>query len=265
MDNPALPAADSGPLFDLRGHVAVVTGGSQGLGLGMARGLARHGASVALWARRPEPLHEAAAALRGLASGGEVLAVPCDVSKEAEVVRALHDTLQWAGRLDSMFANAGVSKGKAFLESSLADYRYQNAINFEGTFLCFREAARQMIAQGEGGKLVATSSIAAVTGWPQLTSYSATKGAVSAAVRALAAELGPHRIQVNAISPGPFHTPMTSRMEGLEAHVLPRLPGPFVGTPEHIEGLAVFLASSASDYLTGTEVRIDGGLTTTVL
>lgn len=246
-------------MFSLQGHVAVVTGGSTGLGLGMARGLARCGANVALWARNPERLAAAAAEVAATAAGA-VLPLVCDVADEEAVRRAMAETCARFGRLDSLFANAGIARALPLLETTLTEYRRQNAVNFEGMLVCFREAARQMIAQGGGGKLVATSSTAAVRGSPDLVAYSATKGAMTAAVRALAVELGPHGIQVNALLPGAFRTDMTSRVEGLEERYLPKMPSTFLATPRHIEGIAAFLASRESDYLTGTCIPIDGGL-----
>jgi NAD(P)-dependent dehydrogenase (short-subunit alcohol dehydrogenase family) len=246
-------------MFDLQGHVAVVTGGSTGLGLGMARGLARCGASVALWARQPERLAAAAEELAAAGAGG-VLPVSCDVADEEAVLRAMAATRERFGRLDSLFANAGTARTGSLLETTLAEYRRQNAVNFEGMLVCFREAARQMIAQGGGGKLVATSSTAAILGSPDLVAYTATKGAMAAAVRALAVELGPHGIQVNALLPGVFRTNMTRRVEGIEERYLPKMPSTFLGTPRHIEGIAAFLASRESDYLTGTCIPLDGGI-----
>ncbi|ELS00646.1 dehydrogenase of unknown specificity [Xenococcus sp. PCC 7305] len=248
-----------GSMFDLKGHVSVVTGGSDGIGLGLARGLAKCGAKIAIWARRENKISQAAEKLRSLGCV-EVLEICCDVSKEEQVRVAMKKTVTHFGQINSVFANAGIAKTKSLTESTIKDYRIQNAVNFEGMFFCFREAAKYMIDQGSGGKLIATSSTAAVLGSPNLVSYSASKGAMTAAVRALAVELGPHNIQVNAVLPGVFKTAMTSKVEGLTEYFLPKIPSTFIGEPKHIEGIAVFLASRESDYVTGACIPIDGGL-----
>lgn len=246
-------------MFDLQGHVSVITGSSEGIGLGFARGLAKCGSKIVLWARRQHQLSQAAEDLRALGCG-DVLEICCDVSQEEQVKAAMGKTVDHFGQINSFFANAGIAKSKALTESTVEDYRLQNAVNFEGMFFCFREAANYMIAQGQGGKLIATTSTAAIVGSPNLVSYSASKGAMTAAVRALAVELAPHNIQVNAVVPGVFKTAMTSRIEGFTERFLPRIPSTFIGQPKHVEGIAVLLASHESDYITGACIPIDGGL-----
>lgn len=248
----------SGP-FDLRGRVAIVTGGTSGIGLGYARGLAQCGSSIAIFARNPARFDEVSRELTTLGAS-DVRCLSCDVGSEAAVIDCMHQVVQHFGRIDACFANAGKAKAVPFLESTIDQYRAVNAVNFEGMYFCFREAARHM--QQNGGKLIATSSTAATRGSSELLFYCASKGAVEAAVRALAVELAPLNIQVNAIVPGVFRTGMTARSEELLQASLDRIPATFIGEPRHVEGLAAFLASGASDYMTGASLYIDGGLST---
>lgn len=247
-------------MFDLTDHVAVVTGGSDGIGLGYARGLAKCGARVAIWARGAQRLAAAEEHLRELGSGG-VLGLACDVTSEEQIKAAMKETITRFGCIGSFFANAGKAGAAALLDTHMQAFRTINAVNVEGMLCCFREAARHMIDRGQGGKLIATSSTAAIMGSPSLVAYSAAKGALTAAVRALAVELGPHGIQVNAVVPGMFKTAMTRRVdEETTKRLLSRIPSTFIGEPRHVEGIAVFLASRESDYVTGACIPVDGGL-----
>lgn len=246
-------------MFDLSNHVAVVTGGSAGLGLGCARGLVKCGAAVAIWSRSAERLRAAETELRALGCRN-VLGLTCDVGIPQQIREAMDATIAHFGRIDSFFANAGKARATPLLETDIDAYRAINAVNFESMLCGFREAARHLIDQGRGGKLIATSSTAAIMGSPNLVAYTAAKGAMAATVRALAVELGPYHIQVNAVLPGMFRTAMTDRVEGLVDRLLPRIPSTFIAEPRHIEGIAVFLASRESDYVTGTCIPVDGGL-----
>ena len=169
------------------------------------------------------------------------------------------------GRLDACFANAGVSsKGTVLTEMSLDEFRRIQRINVEGVFLTFRAAARHMAAHGQGGSLVATASTAALEGAARNCHYGASKGAVTAMVRALAVELARHQIRVNSILPGWIRTDMTEKAvnnDKFAAAVLPRIPARRWGEVDDFGGIAVFLASSASSYATGENFVIDGGYT----
>jgi NAD(P)-dependent dehydrogenase (short-subunit alcohol dehydrogenase family) len=247
-------------LFDLSGHVALITGGNGGIGLGMARGIAKSGGAVAIWGRNPEKNHTAVAELRAL--GAQAEAFSCDVSRESEIVRAMDETLLRFGRVDSCFANAGVGAAKPFTEMSLADWNAVLDVNLTGVFLCFREAVRHMIARGGGGKLVATSSIGALHGMPKQPNYAATKAGVIALVRSLAVELGKHDIQANALVPGWIETEMTApamRWKKLHDTIVSRTPAGRWGNADDMEGLAVYLASAESRFHTGDVIRLDGG------
>ncbi len=249
-------------MFDLKGHVSVITGGNGGIGLGMARGLAKSGASIAIWGRNRDKNAKADAELKGL--GAEAKSFECDVSKEEQIVKAMTDTLASFGRVDSCFANAGTGIAKPAIETTIEDWNSVVEINLTGVFITFREAAKHMIARGGGGKLIATSSIGSIHGMPRNASYSATKAGVIAVVRSLAVELARYNIQANAIIPGWIDTDMTvdaRAFEKLNKTIIQRTPAHRWGEPRDFEGLAVYLASKESDFQTGTAIPIDGGYT----
>ena len=247
-------------MFDLTGHVALVTGGNSGIGLGMARGIAKAGGKLALWGRNAEKNATAVAELRAL--GADAEAFVCDVAREAEIVRAMAETLARFGRVDSCFANAGMGVAKPFVEMALADWNAVLDVNLTGVFLSFREAAKHMLARGGGGKLVVTSSIGALHGMPRQPNYAASKAGVIALVRSLAVELGKHDIQANAVLPGWIETEMTApavRWRKLRETIVSRTPAGRWGTPDDLEGIAVYLAARESRFHTGDVLRLDGG------
>ena len=194
-------------LFDLRDHVALVTGGNSGIGLGLAGGLAKAGAKIAIWGRDEQKSAKAASQLAEL--GTEVQAFRCDVSDESDVAAQTAAVVARFGRIDSCFANAGFGFPRPFLETSLADWNSVINVNLTGVFLTFREVARHMVERGGGGKLIATSSIGSYHGMPKQESYAASKGGLNALVRSLAVELGRHDIQANCVLPGWIETAAT--------------------------------------------------------
>lgn len=247
--------------FDLSGHVALVTGGNSGIGLGMADALARAGADVAIWGTNEK---KNAAALEQLqAHGTNVVALRCDVGDEEEVETQFAETLSALGKVDSCFANAGIGGGApSFHEFTLDQWRRVMRVNLEGVFLTFRAAARHMVERGEGGSLVVTSSGSAIDGAARNQAYASTKGAVLAMMRGLAVEYARNGIRANAIVPGWIDTPMTEdvlQWEKFQEKVLTRIPVRRWGQPEDFGGLAVYLASSASTFHTGDTIVIDGG------
>ena len=247
-------------LFDLRGRAAVVTGGNRGIGLGIARGLARAGARVAIWARDEARSREARAELLGL--GAEALCVACDVSSEGDVRAATRETLERFGRIDACFANAGFLASADPLRLSLEAWRGLLAVNLDGAFLTFREVARHMVERGGGGKLVAIGSIAERFGTPRQPHYAASKAALASLVRSFAVELARHDVQVNALLPGWIATEATAPAQAhaaLDEAILRRTPARRWGAPEDLEGIAVYLASDASRFHTGDSIRVDGG------
>ena len=247
-------------LFSLDGHVALVTGGNGGIGLGLARGLAKAGATVAIWGRNPEKNAAALAELREL--GAECDAFRCDVSEERPIIDGAKATVERFGRIDSCFANAGFGHPKPFLEMSLKDWNLVMATNLQGVFLTFREAAKHMVERGGGGKLVAIGSIGADFGMPRQANYAATKGGLVALVQSLAVELGRHDIQANVIQPGWIETDATKpamAFKKLHDTIVHRTPAHRWGEPADLEGVAVYLASRASRFHTGDVLTVDGG------
>jgi len=253
--------------FDLSARCAIVTGGNAGIGQGMARGLLSAGASVAIWGSNPAKTEAARQQLAaGCGDASRVHAFVCDVGDEAQVERAFEGSVRaLGGRVDAVFANAGVSsKGVPLADMPLEEFRRVQRVNVEGVFLTFRAAARHMIAHGRGGSLVATASTAALEGAARNSHYGASKGAVTSFVRALAVELARHKVRVNSILPGWIETDMTERSIGnpkFADAVLPRIPARRWGTIDDFAGIAVFLASDASAYVTGEQFVIDGGYT----
>lgn len=247
-------------MFDLKGHVAVVTGGNGGIGLAIATGLAKAGARVAVWGRNTEKNEAAVEQLRAL--GAEAEAFECDVAAEDEIVAAMRTTLDRFGRVDSCFANAGTGRAKAFLEMTTEDWDAVMRVNLVGAFLTMREALKHMVERGGGGKIVGIASVGSIHGMPRQASYSASKAGLCALIRSLAVEFARYDIQANAILPGWIDTDMTSAMqkwEKLNQTVVQRTPMRRWGKPDDFEGIAVYLASAASRFHTGDVIRIDGG------
>ncbi len=252
--------------FDLSGRAAVVTGGNGGIGLGMARALLAAGAKVAIWGSNPNKTERAKAQLSDeCGDPTRVHAFVCDVGDEAQVDAAFAASVAALGNVHACFANAGVSsKGTSMTEMSLEEFRRVQRINVEGVFLTFRAAARHMAAHGQGGALVATASTAAIEGAARNSHYGASKGAVTAMVRALAVELARHKIRVNSILPGWIVTDMTERSVNnpkFADAVMPRIPARRWGDIDDFGGIAVYLASDAAAYTTGEQFVIDGGYT----
>jgi NAD(P)-dependent dehydrogenase (short-subunit alcohol dehydrogenase family) len=247
--------------FDLHDHVAVVTGGGSGIGLGLAGGLARAGASVAILGRSAERLAAAEERLRVF--GNPVLSIAADVADEDAVGAALQRVRDEWGGMDSCFANAGVAGYySSLLDTSLEQFRAVTAINLDGVFVTLREAARQMIDVGRGGSLVAVSSMGAHQGMPRQHAYAASKAGVVALVNCLAVELARHGIRANAVEPGWVSTEMIDALlasDRFADRVLPRVPLRRWGNPDDLAGVAVYLAGPASSYQTGDVLLIDGG------
>ena len=247
-------------LFDLSGKVAVVTGGSKGIGFGMARGLAKAGADVAVWARNLEQCEKAAEELK--AHGVRTLAVSCDVSSEDSIVAATAETIDKLGRIDSCFANAGGGDFHDPLKVDLKRWRKVVDLNLDGTFVTLQEVAKHMVERGGGGKLVTISSICERFGAENQSNYAASKAALGGLVRSLAIAYARHDIQVNNLQPGWIETEATQPMrdfEKLNVTVVKRTPARRWGSIEDFEGIAVYFASDASRFHTGDTLCIDGG------
>ena len=254
--------ADVSGIFDLGGKVAVVTGGNGGIGLGIARGLAKAGADIAIWARNATKSETARKELE--AHGVRVVALACDVSQPAQVRQATEQTVKELGRIDVCVANAGFGKSANPLKMSLDDWRQVTQTNLDGSFLTLQAVARHMVERGGGGKLIAISSISSWFGTPLQVHYAASKAGLDATVRSLAVALARHDIQVNSIHPGWIVTDATGPAVDSEPFsnvIVKRTPARRWGTVEDLEGIAVYLASDASRFHTGDTIRVDGGYT----
>jgi len=250
-------------LFDLKGRVAIVTGGSIGLGRQMAEGLAEMGADVVLSARKKERCEQAAAGIAQL--GVRTLALGCDVKDQTSVHAMVQATLDRFGRIDILINNAGISWGATPEQMSLADWNKVLETNLTGTFLCSQAAGKVMIQQGSG-KIINVASVAGLGGAPpeavQAIGYHASKGGVIAFTKDLAWKWAQHNIQVNALAPGWFPTHMSTWViDHKKEDLLPHIPLRRFGSDHDLKGAAVFLASAASDYVTGHVLVVDGGQT----
>lgn len=247
-------------LFDLTGRVAVVTGGNGGIGLGMARGLARAGASVVVAARDPAKSAAAVAELEAL--GAPVAALAVDVVDEASCAALVAGTLDRFGRLDVLVNNAGVNIRKQPEDYALEEWRAILDTNLTGAYLCSRAAYPAMVRAG-GGKIVNIGSMMSILGASFVAPYAASKGGIVQLTRSLATAWAKDNVQANAVLPGWIDTDLTRRgradIPGLEARVTGRTPAGRWGTPDDMAGIAVFLASRASDFVTGTAIPVDGG------
>jgi gluconate 5-dehydrogenase len=248
-------------LFRLDGKVAIVTGGSRGLGFWMAEALAEAGANVVLCARKLEPCEEAARAIREI--GVRSLAVGCDVTDPDAVKALVEKAISEFGRVDILINNAGFIWEEPPEKVSLETWNKTMAINATGTFLCSQEAGKQMIKQGRG-KIINIASISGLASVdPELSNtvpYSAAKGAIVALTRDLARKWCQYNITVNAIAPGYFGTKMSKYLaEHRQSQLMSSIRMKRLGTKDEIKGVAVFLASAAANYITGQILAVDGG------
>lgn len=246
----------------LAGLTAVVTGGNRGIGLGMAEGMAKAGADVAVWARDTATSEAAVERLRG--HGVRALAVPCDVADEQQVAEAMTRTVDELGPLGCFVANAGVSGGAPFVDTTLEEWRRVLRTNLDGAFLTTREAARRFVGQGSGGSLVLVSSTVSRFGSARQAAYATSKTGLVGLGRTLAVELARHRVRCNMLMPGWTRTDMTAPAQENErfmAATTARTPVRRWAEPEEFEEVAAFLADPSLTFHTGNEVFVDGGYT----
>jgi len=247
-------------MFDLKGKVAIVTGGNGGIGLGMARGLASAGARVIVAARNASKSESAVRELKALGSDAFALAV--DVADERSVIDAFEQAAAKSGRIDILVNNAGINIRKPAHELALDEWRQVMDINLTGAFLCSR-AAHVYMKRAGGGKIINIGSMMSIFGATFAPAYGASKGGIVQFTRSTAIAWAPDNIQVNAVLPGWVDTDLTrsarQQVAGLHERVLARTPSGRWGTGEDFAGIAVFLASPASDFITGTAIPVDGG------
>jgi NAD(P)-dependent dehydrogenase (short-subunit alcohol dehydrogenase family) len=251
--------------FDLKGKVALVTGGNGGIGFGMVEALAQAGADVVIWGSNPAKNADAEAKLKS--TGVKVLAQVVNVADEAAVEAGMVEAIEKMGRIDTVIANAGIGGGaRSFAEFPTETYRRVLSVNLDGVFFTFREACKHMAARAgagdPGGSLVAISSLSAIDGAARNEAYAATKGAVISMIRAIAVEHARYGVRANAILPGWIATDMTQGAQGNQTFtdkVISRVPSRRWGEPSDFGGVAVYLASDASRYHSGDSFVIDGG------
>ena len=245
--------------FDLTGRVAVVTGGNGGIGRGIALGLAEAGAAVAVFGRNDEKNRRVLSELKAI--GVRSLAMRVDVSNRAALEPALNQVESELGDIGILVNNAGnVSLSGGVLQEKSEDWDSVIETQLNAVFLLSKLAAKSMLRR-KGGKIINIGSMYSYFGSGLIPSYSAAKGAVVQLTKSMAIELAPHNIQVNAIAPGWIETDMTApvRTMPMNDEILARTPAGRWGQPEEVAGTAVFLASRASDFITGTTIRVDGG------
>jgi len=250
-------------MFDLKGRVAIVTGGNGGIGFGMAKGLAKAGARVVVAARNEQKSSAAVRELKALGSDAFALAV--DVTDEAAVQTMADETVRRCGRLDILVNNAGINIRKPAHEMPLDDWKQVIDTNLTSVFVCARAVYPHM-KRGGGGKIINIGSMLSIFGASFAPAYGASKGGLVQLTKSLAVTWAPERIQVNAILPGWIDTDLTQRarqqLEGLNERVLARTPAGRWGAIDDFAGIAVFLSSAASDFVTGTAIPVDGGYST---
>ncbi len=246
----------------LAGKVAVVTGAGTGIGQGIALAFAKEGASVVV-----DYVGAASVSAETLSkiqdAGGNAIGVDADISDPAQVKSLIDQTVARFGKLDIFVNNAGIEKKFAFVDFPLDNFQKIMAVNLTGPFLCSQAAARQMIAQGTGGRILNISSVHEDLPMPTNAPYCASKGGLRMLMRTIAVELAPHGITVNNIGPGAVFTPIDQDVEKdpkLNAAILGEIPLNRWGKPEDIANVAVFLASDDASYVTGSTYFVDGGM-----
>jgi glucose 1-dehydrogenase len=246
----------------LQNKVAIVTGAATGIGQAIAIRFAREGAAVVVdYVGDPNTPNKTEDTIKGF--GGKTIAVPADVSKPEQVQQLIGRTVKEFGKLDIAVNNAGIEKKYAFVEYPLEEAQKIINVNLIGPFLVAQAAARQMIKQGDGGRIVNISSVHEDLPMPTNSVYCASKGGLRMLARTIAVELAKYKITVNNIGPGAVYTPIDADIEAqpeLEKSLMSEIPLNRWGQPDEIAGLAVYLASDEASYITGSTYFIDGGM-----
>lgn len=258
------------PSQSLENQVALVTGGSSGIGSAVAVALAAAGAKVGVnYARSAKGAEAVVEEIT--AAGGEAIAIQADVSQEDQVLKMFSQLYEAYGTLDILVNNAGIQKDAPFTEMTLEQWNKVIAVNLTGQFLCAREAIKEFLKRGivpetscAAGKIICMSSVHEVIPWAGHCNYAASKGGVMMLMQSMAQEFAPEKIRINSIGPGAIKTRINRKVwetPEAEAELLELIPYQRVGVPEDIGKAAVWLASDDSDYVTGTTLFIDGGMT----
>jgi glucose 1-dehydrogenase len=246
----------------LENKVAVVTGSSSGIGAAIAQAFAAEGAAVVVnYSRHEDPAQKVLDQIEG--AGGRGVVVGADVSDPKEVEAMVQQAVTAFGRLDIMVNNAGMERKMPFLETPFEVWQETIAVNLTGAWLGCQTAAKQMVAQGDPGRIINVSSVHEDLAMPTNSPYCATKGGVRMLMRTLAVELAPHEITVNNIAPGAIDTPMDAPLKqdpDLMKELISEIPLGRMGKPEDVANMAIFLASDDSSYVTGSTLFVDGGM-----
>ena len=249
-------------LFDVSGKVALITGATGGFGKAAARGLAAAGAKVMATARTLSALELLVKEIRG--DGGQAAFSVGDPVNHEDVKRVVKHTVDTYGGIDILVTAAGINKVKPIIEQSGEDWEEVMNVNVKGTYLFCKEVGKVMMNQGRGGKVILVGSARGHLGLANYSAYSPSKGAVHLLAKTLGCEWGPHKINVNAIAPTVFRTPLTQWMfddNAFYLNFLKRIPMGRLGEPEDFIGTVIFLSSKASDFMTGAIINVDGGYT----
>ncbi|HMH20882.1 MAG TPA: glucose 1-dehydrogenase [Puia sp.] len=256
----------------LQGQTAIITGASSGIGAGVAKALAAAGAVVIVNYPVPATKDAADKVLEEIvAAGGQGISYQCDISKEPEVQKMFADTIAKFGTVDILVNNAGVQKDSPFEDMTLDQWNFVLGINLTGQFLCSREAIREFLRRGvdpaksrAAGKIIHMSSVHEVIPWAGHANYASSKGGIMLLMKSLAQEFAWKKIRINSICPGAIQTPINKQAWGTpEAlkELLTLIPYQRIGQPEDIGNVAVWLCSDDSDYINGTSIFVDGGMT----
>jgi glucose 1-dehydrogenase len=256
----------------LKDQVAIITGASSGIGEGCAKEMAKAGATVIINYPMPAAKPMADAVVQDItAAGGKAISYQCDVSKEDEVIKMFADVVAQFGTVDILLNNAGLQRDAKFTEMTLQQWNFVIGVNLTGQFLCAREAIKEFLRRGvdetrskSAGKIICMSSVHEVIPWAGHANYAASKGGIMMMMKTIAQEFAPKKIRINSIAPGAIETPINKDAWDTAAHLqnlLRLIPEKRIGTVEDIGKAAVFLASDDADYINGTTLFVDGGMT----
>ena len=256
----------------LQGQIAIITGASSGIGAGVARALAKAGATVVVNYPVPATKDAADNVLESIiAAGGSGITFPCDVSKEVDVINMFNEVIAHYGTVDILVNNAGLQRDAKFTEMTLEQWNFVLGVNLTGQFLCAREAIKEFLKRGvdekkskAAGKIICMSSVHEVIPWAGHANYAASKGGIMMMMKTIAQEFAPKKIRINSIAPGAIATPINHDAWDTAAHLqdlLKLIPEKRIGQVEDIGNAAVFLASDDADYINGTTLFVDGGMT----